>query len=926
MRLRFALQIIIGAVVIQVAMVSVLVWNTTQQIRNSHAELLARSAQQQSVLLISALIPGLAYSDPAVLQEVLGLVAGERDLQYAVVTDASRRRLAHVGDPPAVLPRGDGQVHVTPGQVRITREIRLAGQPLGTLSVAYATGSMDALTATLGRRNVILGIAVLCLSILAAVTFGIVVTRRLGRLKEGAQAFRAGELEHRIPTRTNDELGDVAHALNALAGELERSQSSLRQQNLQLNRSVERLETLLHGVDAILWEADPETGRWHFMSGDTHVILGVPASHMSDAESRSRLIHRDDLNRLRETYRTAEPVPHTVDYRFRHGSGQWVWLRDIVSSATDSRGCAVLRGLTLDVTIHKKAEFALEESEARYRDVIDHISEVIFRTDAQGRWTLLNPAWEDLTGFPVEESLGRPVTEFVHPEDRLSTEALCNPSAQIDQMFERDEIRVTTRTGDHRWVSIYARRGLDMEHNAAATFGTLIDITERKKAEEEIRRLAFFDGLTALPNRSLLYDRLRLAMAAAHRNSRHGAVLYVDLDNFKDINDTLGHEVGDNLLRQVAERMLDFVRQTDTLARLGGDEFVVVLNDLHRDTASAAAQAETLARKLIDLLAEPFRLGGSERHCTPSIGITLFGDETTTVDELLRQADLAMYRAKAAGRNTLRFFAPEMHEAAEERAALEADFRKALRASEFFIHYQAYVDDTNRIRGAEALVRWRHPERGMVSPADFIPVAEQTGLIEDLGHWVLESACRRLALWSQDERCAHLDLAVNVSAYQFRHPDFVRHLRAVLERTGAPAHRLTLELTESLLLEDTEAVMQRMNTVRALGVSFALDDFGTGYSSLSYLKRLPLSKLKIDQAFVRDILLDPNDAAIAEMIISLSETLGLEVIAEGVETAEQLEFLKSRGCRCFQGYLFGHPAPIHALEELILSGKTGTYA
>jgi diguanylate cyclase (GGDEF)-like protein len=402
-------------------------------------------------------------------------------------------------------------------------------------------------------------------------------------------------------------------------------------------------------------------------------------------------------------------------------------------------------------------------------------------------------------------------------------------------------------------------------------------------------------------------------MAAAHRRGCHGAVLFIDLDNFKDINDTLGHEVGDIVLREVAGRMMGTIRDTDTLARLGGDEFVVVLNDLHTQPVRAASQAEALGRKLIQLLADPFRIGDRDHHCTPSIGITLFGSEDTTVDELLRQADLAMYRAKDGGRNTLRFFAPEMHRAAEARSALEADFRKAVRDKEFFLHYQPYVDDEGGIRGAEALLRWHHPTRGMVSPMEFIPVAEQTGLIRELGHWVLETAANRLALWARDERCAELDLAVNVSAYQFRHPDFVNQLTSILEQTGAPAHHLTLELTESLLLEDTEALMDRMNAIRRLGVSFALDDFGTGYSSLSYLKRLPLSKLKIDQAFVRDILVDPNDAAIAEMIITLSKTLQLEVIAEGVETREQLEFLKARGCRCFQGYLFGHPGPVDAL-------------
>lgn len=924
MRFRFALQLILGAAAIQAAMVIVLVWSTSQEIQKSHSQLLARHMEQQSLLMTSALVPGLAYRDSALLQEVVELAAGERDLLYVVVMDTNERHLAHLGEPPDPLPPATGHVRILPGHVQITRDIHLEGQKLGTLGVAYSTDSVDALTTVLRQRNVILGILVLLLSIIAVVTFGLVITRRLRQLKEGAQAFRDGNLRHRIPNRSGDELGDLAHSLNALAAELDRSQSSLQQQNLKLVDSVERLHTLLQGVDAILWEADPRTGQWRFMGGDTHIILGVPTSRMSDTESRKRLIHPDDLARLHEAYDTATEMPHSVDYRFRHGSGQWVWLRDIVSSATDNQGNAVLRGLTLDVTAQRAAGAALMESEARYREVLAHITEVIFRTDAQGRWTLLNPAWEELTGFTVEESLGRPMAEFIDPEDRPRIAAFCTPLIQGDRVSDRDEIRVATRDGGFRWVSIYTRAARDANQNVAATFGTLSDITERKQAEDEIRRLAFYDTLTALPNRSLLHDRLKQALAVTHRNRGHGAVLFIDLDNFKDINDTLGHEIGDTVLREVASRMQGIMREADTLARLGGDEFVVVLNDLHADPQRAASQAESVGRKLIRLLAAPFLIGEREHHCTPSIGITLFGQEGSTVDELLRQADLAMYRAKAAGRNTLSFFAPEMHRAAEERSALEAAFRKAVRDGQFFLHYQPYVDDQGRTRGAEVLLRWHHPERGMVPPMEFIPVAEQTGLIMELGHWVLETACRLLTEWATDDRYADLVLAVNVSAHQFRHPDFFNGLRRTLEQTGAPARRLTLELTESLLLEDTETVMERMNAIRDLGVSFALDDFGTGYSSLSYLKRLPLSKLKIDRSFVRDILLDPNDAAIAEMIITLSRTLGLEVIAEGVETREQLEFLTSRGCRFFQGYLFGHPGPLEALEDIVASGRTGT--
>ncbi|WP_422126808.1 EAL domain-containing protein [Thioalkalivibrio sulfidiphilus] len=925
MRLRFSLQIIIGAVAIQVAMVSLLVWNTTHQIRESHTELLVRSAEQQSLLMTSALVPGLAYSDAAMLQDVLQLVSGQPDLVYAVVIDAGERRLAVVGTPPeSLLPVTGTQVDER-GQVHITRRIDLAGQSLGLLGVGYSPEGVNALSDALLERNVTLGIAMLALSILAAVLFGLVITRRLRRLDAGARAFRAGRLDHRIPPLANDEMGDLARTLNALASDLGQSQSTLRQQNLKLNRSVERMEALLRGAEAVLWEAEPATGQWRFVNGDTQAILGISAQQIGQPGIREARVHADDLPRLRETYRQAGPTPSSVDYRYRSNEASWVWLRDIVSSASDSDGHAVLRGLTLDVSPQRQAALALKDSESRYREVIEHVSEVIFRTDHQGRWTLLNPAWEELTGYSIAESLGRPVSEFVSAEDSPLLEALTNQLLHGNKSQLRDELRLLTRAGEPRWVSVFVRSSQDAEGRVIATFGTLTDITERKRAEEEIRRLAFYDSLTELPNRSLLYDRLRLAMASAARSRHHGAILFLDLDNFKDINDTLGHDVGDELLRQVASRMQGTIRETDTLARLGGDEFVIILNDLHPEQAQAAVEAETLGSKLLHLLAEPFRLGEHERHCTPSIGATLFGDGEVNVDELLKQADLAMYRAKDSGRNTLCFFEPEMHQVVKARAAPEADFRKALREDQLHLHYQPHVDDQGHILGAEALLRWSHPERGMVPPMEFIAVAEQTGLIIKLGRWVLQTACQQLALWHRESQWMRINMAVNVSAKQFRHPDFVREVAEILQSTGAPAQHLVLELTESLLLEDTETVITRMNALRELGVGFALDDFGTGYSSLSYLKRLPLSLLKIDQSFVRDILVDANDAAIAEMIITLAKTLGLEVIAEGVETPEQRDFLLEMGCHQFQGYLFGRPGPVDQLEKRLVGRRTGTH-
>jgi diguanylate cyclase (GGDEF)-like protein len=424
-----------------------------------------------------------------------------------------------------------------------------------------------------------------------------------------------------------------------------------------------------------------------------------------------------------------------------------------------------------------------------------------------------------------------------------------------------------------------------------------------------------------------MLDRLAQALASSARHGRHGALMLIDLDNFKTLNDTLGHAVGDQLLIEVAARLKSSVREGDTVARLGGDEFVVLLEDLD-ENAHAAVQAEYVAYKIQTQLGRPYQLdvtldaenpGLRSHHCTSSTGISMFQGNSFGVDELLKRADTAMYQAKAAGRNTLRFFDPAMQDAVKSRADMEVDLRKAVFEDQLVLYYQAQVDSTGRVIGAEALVRWQHPQRGLVPPGEFIPLAEETGLILPLGHWVLHQACIQLATWAAQPEKAHLTVAVNVSARQFSLPSLVEEVLALIEYTGAPANKLKLELTESLLLENTEDIIAKMIALKAKGVGFALDDFGTGYSSLSYLKRLPLDQLKIDQSFVQDIVSDSNDAAIANTIVALGQSLGLSVIAEGVETAGQRDFLESSGCHAFQGYFFSRPIPLEAFETYVAS-------
>ena len=444
------------------------------------------------------------------------------------------------------------------------------------------------------------------------------------------------------------------------------------------------------------------------------------------------------------------------------------------------------------------------------------------------------------------------------------------------------------------------------------------EVAERKQIEDQVRQLAFSDPLTGLPNRRMLMDRLEQALIAACRHGRQDALLFIDLDNFKTLNDTLGHDKGDLLLRQIATRLVACVRQGDTVARLGGDEFVVLLQDLSGNALQAGAQVQVVASKLLSTLGQPYELDGHGHHSTASIGVTLFGGtERESIEEPLKRAELAMYQAKAIGRNTLRFFEPEMQTTVTARAKLEAQLRQAVARKQFLLHYQPQAGSDTGTTGAEALVRWQHPERGLVLPGEFIAVAESSGLILPLGHWVLESACKQLAAWATRPGLAHLSMAVNVSARQMRQPDFVQEVISILESTGANPALLKLELTESVLVDNVEDIIVKMNALKAQGVGFSLDDFGTGYSSLAYLKRLPLDQLKIDEGFVRDVLVDPEDAAIAKMVVALADSLGLAVIAEGVETQAQRDFLAALGCSNYQGYLLGAPMALTQFEAFI---------
>lgn len=632
-------------------------------------------------------------------------------------------------------------------------------------------------------------------------------------------------------------------------------------------------------------------------------LIGMHASDIVMPQEVSRLTGTIDSIQAHSEYHS--------EWLFRRKDGSSFPAEVIATAMPDGN----MMGMIRDVTERKQAVHALRESALHTQTVLDNMVDGVITINAQGLVESFNKAACRIFGYPPDDVIGRPASVILTSPDQTEDWDF-RPNA-FDQValgqasFSR-EVEVRRQNGALFPIQLSMSR---ISRSGQATLIAIVrDITQQRMDEEEIRRLAFYDPLTGLPNRRLLMDRLKQAMLTSTRSGKHGALMFLDLDHFKSLNDTQGHDVGDLLLRQVAQRLQACVRDGDSVARLGGDEFVVLLEDLSTLAHEAATQAEAIATKLLDVFRVTFNLNGFRHDCTPSIGIVVFRGEEQSMDDLLKKADLAMYQGKSAGRNTARFFDPAMQAAVAAHEALEKDLRRGLSAKEFVLHYQVQVNSAGAAIGAEALVRWNHPDKGLITPYHFITLAEQTGLILPLGQWVLETACTQLATWASSPQKAGWTVAVNVSASQFAQSDFVANVAHALEASGADPRLLKLELTESILVHDVDDVITKMTAIKAFGVCFSLDDFGTGYSSLSYLKRLPLDQLKIDQSFVRDVLTDASDAVIARTILALGHSLGLTVIAEGVETEGQHAFLAHAGCDTFQGYFFGRPVAATALD------------
>ncbi len=586
-------------------------------------------------------------------------------------------------------------------------------------------------------------------------------------------------------------------------------------------------------------------------------------------------------------------------------------LHNKVSFVDQQGEVAGLIGVITDVTRYKETERALEASEARFRVLTESSMDLISVVDAEGTLLYQSPALRHLLGFEPSETLGRNVLDLVHRDDLEGARNALRRVLEARHTSEPVELRLRHRNGLWRTFESLGINCLANPHIHGIVFNSR-DVTDRKVIQQRIQHLAYHDNLTGLPNRSLLQDRLSHSIARAERGGHKVGVLFIDLDNFKNINDTLGHDVGDELLRQVARRLSECVRLEDTIARQGGDEFIVLL-----DTLETTRAASVVAQKVLNALRRAFALGGIEQHVSASVGIALYPDDGRDPQTLLKSADTAMFHGKALGKNTYQYFTAQMNVAVQRRMTLESALRRAVLQKDFLLEYQPQVDlDSGEILAVEALVRWKTEDSGIVMPGDFIPLAEETGLISEIGEWVLREGCRQEKEW-QDRGLARRRMAINLSARQFADRGFLDMVTRVLAETGLDPACLELEITETQVMRQTEGMISLLGRLSDMGIQLAIDDFGTGYSSLSYLKKLPIQKLKIDQSFVRDITVDPNDTAIVVAIINMARSLDLGTIAEGVESAGQLALLRSKGCRVGQGYYFSPPLDAQRLYPLL---------
>ncbi|MHB1605169.1 MAG: EAL domain-containing protein [Leptospirales bacterium] len=715
---------------------------------------------------------------------------------------------------------------------------------------------------------------------------------------------------------------ELLHELNVHQIELEMQNEELRQAQTLLEESRDRFVNLYDfapvGYFTLTREAMIKelnlTGA-SLLGGDRKKLMNRRFSSMVALEDRDRW-YRHFLHTLHhEGTHRCELTLTREDRTVFHGLLHCSRVSDILSTE--------VRIALVDVSERIKSE-----EELRIAAIAFESQDAIAVTDAKGVILRINQSFTHLTGYTQEEVVGK--TPMILHSGHHDHSFFHNQQVALKETnFWQGEMWNRRKNGKihAEWVTISAV--IDNDNRTTHYVYTFSDITRHPENEAEIHRLAYYDPLTHLPNRRMLLDRIEQALATSSRNGTYGAILFLDLDHFKSINDTKGHDVGDQLLVDVAHRLHNALREGDTISRventvsrLGGDEFVVVLEDLSENSRDAALQTRQVAEKLKETLSQPYTLPSTQLFCTTSIGVTLFYKHDLRINTLLKQADLALFQAKKNGGNTLQFFDHDMQNAIEQRKVLEYSLGQALDQSQLQFYYQALTDSDQRIVGAEALLRWEDPERGVKTPCDFLRLAEDTGLIQPIGHWVLETACVQIKSWAQNPVSRDLQLFINISSVQFRHPDFVSDLKNILAQTGADPTRLTIDLREDLLLDQVEQTASIVQELTSLGVSLSLDGFGTGLSSLTSLRRLPVNRLKIDSSLIQKITTDQSDATIVSAIISMGTTIGLKIHAQGVETPEQMEFLKKHGCDTYQGFLISHPLPIEEFEQFLALNNT----
>lgn len=951
-------------------------------------DFLYSAAMQQgkslSTSLASSSTSWVLANDIAGLKEVLQGFVGLPDLERAYILSLRGEVLSSTQPGEAGLFVTDAQSQkllssapATQVLLSNTHQIDVAAPVMaGQRHVGWARVemSMNGVNANL-RSVVITGANFIIFAALAVVSAAILLARRLTRrlhhLMRIAAEVEKGSLNVRAHISGKDEVGVLAHGFNQMLNAL----SSSEQQRERINHLY---AAWTQSADIIVRESDEvkllnEVCRiianhvsfklvWVGMAESDNWVSTVAASHpdspllgntristdaaLPEGRGPTGTAIREGVPKILNNFlnepstlpwqpvAAAENIHASAAFPLMRG-GRCIGAISVYSSEQDYFTPDVIdlmRGLTDDISyaldnfdrekLRLKAEHELRIAAAAFES-----QEGIIVTDADNNILRVNKSFIKLTGYSAEEIIGKPA-DILKSDQQSSKFYAAMRKSIIRDKYWQGEIWNKRKNGVicPDWLCITAITN----HEGAITnyVGTFTDISQRKADEERIKNLAYYDPLTTLPNRTLLFDRLNLALNFSHRNKTYGALMFLDLDNFKTLNDTLGHDRGDQLLIEVGRRLQSCVRDVDTVARLGGDEFVVMLEFLDEQETEATGQAFAVAEKIRSNLAKFYLLNSNsdntlqpyvKHYSTGSIGFVLFLGHETSSEELLKRADVAMYQAKQAGRNAIRAFVPEMQQALNLRASLETDLRNALDRNELSLHYQVQVDELGQPVGAEALIRWVQSERGMLSPAEFIPLAEETGLILPIGHWILQQGCKTLVDWAKYPETRELKLAVNISSRQLSQPDFVEQVCSMLAETGANPALLKLEITESVVLDNVEDTIAKMHAIRGLGITFSMDDFGTGYSSLSYLQKLPLEQLKIDQSFVKNMAFNTHDSAIIRTILALGKNLGINVIAEGVETEAQRELLTSYGCPKFQGYLFGRPVPADDFKQSLLA-------